>query len=392
MSERKLELQIPWWKTSLGEQEAHAAASSIAKENITMGPTVSRLEQSIAETLDVPHAVATPSGSASLTLALMGIGVGPGDEVIVPNRTFIGTANAALLLGARVVLAPVREDVPLLDVDSLASRITPRTKAIIVVHLNGASADMHRLNDMAKQHGVHLVEDACQAMFSRNRAGYLGTQSRVGCYSLGVTKLISSGFGGIAVTRDTRLYHRMIRMRNQGLDGSLGDDYRHAGFNFKCSDILAAIGLVQLSKKEEKIRHVNAIYERYRQAVRELPFMEMMPVNVARGELPLYAVALCSRRTQLMKFLQFEGIQTRRLPPDLNTATYLYADTCWPTTRYSRDGLILPCGPDQPIQYVERVIDALHRFDQVRRWRRDSAVAPRIPQVVPHRDAVGVET
>lgn len=366
MSER----EIPWWKSSMCDEEACAAASAIRTANVTMGPNVSRLERSFAEALDTAYVVATPSGSAALTLSLMGLGVGPGDEVIVPNRTFIGTANAVMLLGARVILAPVCADSPQIDVDSLADRITPRTKAIIAVHLNGVSADMRRLNDIAKQHGVHLVEDACQAMFSRNAAGYLGTQSRVGCFSLGVTKLVSSGFGGLAVTRDIRLYQRMIRMRNQGLDDSLGGDYRHAGFNFKCSDVLASIGLVQLSRREKKINHINAIYMRYREAMQELPFVEMMAVDIERGELPLYAIALCARRTQLMKFLQFEGIQTRRLPPDLSTAEFLSPDIRWPTTRFSTDGLILPCGPDQPLHHVKRVIDALRSFDRVRRWRR----------------------
>jgi perosamine synthetase len=383
------EREIPWWKTAVGEQEAHAAASAIMSSNITMGPSVARLERSIAEAVEVPYAVATPSGSAALVLSLMTLGVGPGDEVIVPNRTFIGTANAVLLLGARVVLAPVRTDVPLLDADSVQSRLTSRTKAIIAVHLNGASADMQRLNDIAKPHGVPVVEDACQAMFSRNQAGYLGTQSHVGCYSLGVTKLISCGFGGIVVTRDSRLHKRMIRMRNQGLEDASPNPYQHAGFNFKCSDILAAIGLVQLSKTEEKIRHVNDVHARYRDAIQDMPFLKMMPVDIAVGELPLYATVLCSRRTQLMKFLQFEGIQTRPLPPDLSTATHLFPGVGPLATRFSKEGLILPCGPDQPTHHIERVIEALYRFDRVRPWRRHAAARQATSRIKP-RQAVGV--
>lgn len=358
--------QIPWWMNAMGERESSGAYEAIAAANVTMGPIVPQLENAIATQLDIPFALATPSGSAALVLSLMGLGVGPGDEVIVPNRTFIATANAVLLLGARVVLADVRSDLPLLDVDALASKITPRTKAIIAVHLNGRSVAMEPLNDIAKQRGIHLIEDACQAMFSQNTAGYLGTQSLVGCYSLGITKLISSGYGGVAVTRDSELYDRMRLLRNQGLEDTLTCEYQHPGFNFKYSDILAAIALVQLSKKEEKIRRITAIYNRYVEALEHVESIRILPVKLSSGELPLYVQVMTARRSELMQFLQLVGIQTRKAPPDLSAAQYLCSEASTRPTRFAEEALILPCGPDQPAENVEYVIEALYRFGGTR--------------------------
>jgi dTDP-4-amino-4,6-dideoxygalactose transaminase len=213
--------EIPWWKNSVGEAEAHQAAAAIVHAHVTMGPLVGQLEEKIAEALGGPYAVATPSGTAALVLALMAVGVRPGDEVIVPNRTFIATAHAALLLGARVVLADVREDLPLMDTAALPGKITSRTKVVMPVHLNGRSVDMEAVNRLAAQHGLYVVEDACQALLSRNAGGFLGTQSHVGCFSLGITKLVASGFGGVAVTRDRTLWERMRLLRNQGLVDTL---------------------------------------------------------------------------------------------------------------------------------------------------------------------------
>jgi dTDP-4-amino-4,6-dideoxygalactose transaminase len=137
------------------------------------------------------------------------------------------------------------------------------------------------------------------------------------------------------------------------------------GFNFKCSDVLAAVALVQLSQAEEKIRRVREVYMRYAAAIQELPFLEMVPVNTAAGELPLYVQALCPRRDELMQFLQGEGIQTRKSPPDLSHAPYLAQDAAMRKTRFGDEGVVLPCGPDQPLTNVERVIDALRRFGQL---------------------------
>jgi pyridoxal phosphate-dependent aminotransferase EpsN len=142
-------------------------------------------------------------------------------------------------------------------------------------------------------------------------------------------------------------------------------EYQLPGGNFKCSDILAAVALVQLSQAGEKIRRVREIYARYEEAIGELPHLKMLSVKVLAGELPLYVVALCPRRAELVRFLAAEGIQTRKLPPDLAQAPYLTPPAPLRQTPYASQGLVLPCGPDQPLENVDMVIDALRRFGNV---------------------------
>jgi dTDP-4-amino-4,6-dideoxygalactose transaminase len=346
----------------MGEHAARAAAAAIRDAHVTMGPIVERLEAGIAEALGAPHVVAAPSGSAALALAYMALGVKAGDEVIVPNRTFIATAHAAMLLGARVVLADVGNDRPLLDAESLRRAITPRTRLVVPVHLNGCSVRMDAVNRLAAEHGFDVVEDACQALFSRNAAGFLGTQSRIGCYSLGITKLVSSGIGGLAVTSEDDLAARMRLLRNQGMADTFTCEYQLAGFNFKYSDVLAAMALAQLSRVDEKVRRVREIYAAYAEALRELPDFELLPVDVAGGELPIYVEALSPRRTELAKFLQAAGVQTRIFPSDLAAAPYLAPPSGMATSKFAAQGIVLPCGPDQPLENVAYVIEVLRRF------------------------------
>src|SRR5437773_288088 len=175
---------ISWWRTQFGEEEIRLITEAIANEHISQGPVTADFERRVGETLGVPYVVATTSGSMAILMSLMAAGVGPGDEVIVPNRTWIATAHAPLLLGAKAVLIDVVKDGLVMDVGQLEQKITPRTKAIIPVHLNGRSVNMKEVNRIAGKRSIKVVEDAAQAFCSRNADGFLGIQSFAGCFSL----------------------------------------------------------------------------------------------------------------------------------------------------------------------------------------------------------------
>ena len=355
--------QISWWRTNFGADEAAGVSEALAGERISQGPVTAALEEELAQALEVRHALVTTSGSAALALAFYAMGVGPGDEVIVPNRTWIATAHAVLLTGAKVVLADTLPGLPVLDAAEVRAKITPRTKAVVPVHLNGRSVDMDALFGLAREHGLKVVEDACQALFSRNRSGFLGTQSDAGCFSLGVTKLIATGQGGVVVTNDSETYARLKLLRNHGVVDNFTDAWGGFGFNFKFTDLLAAIGRVQLSRAAEKIGHVHEVYARYREGLNELPFLALVPVCVPDGELPLYVEVLCSERQQLIEHLSRSGIQARPLPPSLHTSPYLGNEGEFPNSLpFAENGMYLPCGPSQPLENVALVLEALRRF------------------------------
>jgi perosamine synthetase len=354
---------IYWWRTSFGEDELAKIGESMLAEHISQGPVTAEFEEKFAAALDVPYAVATTSGSTALLMGLMVAGVGPGDEVIVPNRTFVATAHAALLLGASVVLVDVIEDHPAMDVSQIESKITPRTKAIMPVHLNGRSVDMTALEEVASRHGLWIVEDACQAIFSCNEYGYLGTQSNVGCFSLGVTKLISTGQGGVAVTSDRDTYDALRLMRTHGVTDTFGGEFNQLGLNFRMTDIAASIGLVHLGQVESRRDHVKAVQARYSAALHEMPFIDLLPVNEAAGEIPVYVEAMCEERDRLVAWLEERGIQARPLLPDLDRSQHLSASGEFPRSRkFGAQGLYLPGGPAQSLENVDRVIAALSEF------------------------------
>ena len=159
-------MRVPNWNIELDEKEAQAVYSSIMTRHLSEGEYVAELEKEIATFLGRKHVICTPSGTCALLLAMMGIGIKPGDEVIVPDLTFIATAHAPKLLGAKVVLADTREDLPLIDTKCALDLITSKTKAIIPVHLNGRRADTKELRSALAGTGIHVIDDACQAFGS----------------------------------------------------------------------------------------------------------------------------------------------------------------------------------------------------------------------------------
>ena len=212
----------------------------------------------------------------------------------------------------------MRSDLLLIDVAQIQSKITTQTKALMPVHLNGRSADMQGTQRLAEKFGIPIIEDACQAFFSSNFNGYLGTQSDVGCFSLGLTKLVSTGQGGFVVTKNRDVYERLKCIRSHGVTDEFTESYDQFGFNFKFTDLLASFGLVQLSRVSKRIVHLNKIYAKYESAISKFKCVNLLPVNVLNGEIPLYVEAICPERKELENFLHFHNIQARIVPPDLS--------------------------------------------------------------------------
>ena len=355
--------QIPWWRTTFGETEIAGVSASIRNEHISQGPVTAELESKIAAAIDVPYALCTTSGSVALLLAMMTLGIKRGDEVILPNRTWIATAHAPLILGAKVVLVDVRPDIPVMDVSQVRKKITSRTRAIVPVHLCGRSVDMDDIRKIAKERGILVIEDSCQAFFSRNSRGYLGTQSDAGCLSMGMTKLISTGQGGVVVMRDRKIYERMKLVRNHGVIDSFDPTYSRISCNLRFTDVLAAIGLAQLKRVPDRLKHIRAVYDKYEAGLRDLPFARLIPVKVRDGEVPLYVEILSRKRKELMAFLRARGIDVRPFLPDLCMAPYLRTREKFPNSRvFCGQGFFLPSGPGQPLANVKRVIVTLREF------------------------------
>lgn len=354
---------ISWWRTQFGAEELASIENAIADENISMGYVTAQFEKELAAALDVPYAVAVTSGSMALLLAMVALGVEKDDEVIIPNRTFIATAHAALLVGAKVVLVDTKAANSNIDASQIEAKITTRTKAIIPVHLNGRSCDMGEINRIAAKYKLAVIEDAAQAIFSRCADGCLGTLGDVGCFSLGMTKLISSGQGGLVVTRDRETYEKLTLVRNHGVVDTFDGNYSMPGFNGKITDIQSAAGIVQLRKVSEKIVRVIEIYKEYESVMASLPFMELLSVDLEAGEVPLWVEVLCPQREDLVDYLMEHQIQSRNFLPSLHHSKHLHnTGSFFNSLKFERQGLFLPCGPAQSRENIAKVITCLQQY------------------------------
>jgi dTDP-4-amino-4,6-dideoxygalactose transaminase len=351
---------IPWWRTEVTGGDVDLITSALFREQVSMGAVTAQLEREIAEALDIPYVVATTSGSVALTMAMMALDIGPGDEVIVPDRTFIATAHGAHLLGAKIVLADCLPDSPNIDPGQLEALVNSRTRAIIPVHLNGRFCRMDEILAIASKYGIPVVEDAAQAVFSRAPGGFMGGFGQIGCFSFGMTKLISTGQGGAVLTRDRAIYENLRALRNHGVRDVVTHDYLQSGHNFKFTDMQAALGLGQARRWAAKVNHCNAVYTAYSQGLAGQSKVTLVPVNIADGECSLWAEIVTDERDALADFLARRGIQTRHFLPCLHTAPHLATARQMPNSdRFGERGLILPSGPSQPLQNVQRTIEAV---------------------------------
>ena len=355
---------IPWWRTDLGQDEISRIAESIRDRHVTQGVVTEGLEQALARYLDVPYVLLTTNGAVGLLMALIACGVGPGDEVIVPGLTFIATAHAPLLLRAGVKLVDVEAERPLIDADRIEAAIGDRTRVIMAVHLNGRAADLTRINRIAEAHGLLVVEDAAQALGSRNRDGCLGTRSHIGCFSLGITKLITTGEGGVLATRSEEVYARLKTMRNNGVTSLVEGRFASWGFNFRFNDILAAMGTAQMEKIDARMDAIRKVYGFYRTELAGLRFLKLIDVDVDAGELPLWVEVKCIDRDRVVALLGERGVEARPFFPALCDSPHLQGgDDCAQSRRYAAHGMILPSGPDQTMEDLERTIAALQEID-----------------------------
>ena len=356
--------KIVWWRTEFGKPELQALIKAFESENISQGEVTQELEQRLAVLLNVPHVIAVSNGSSALAIALMALGVSAGDEVIVPNRTWIATAHAVHILGAKVVLVDVEDTRPIIDVSQIESVISKKTKVILPVHLNGRPADMVAINEVAKKNGLNVVEDAAQALFSKNQDAYLGTQSDIGCFSLSVTKLISTGQGGFLVTKRDDLADNLRAMRTHGTENVTEPGrWNLPGFNFRITDLQSSIGVAQLSILSKRKKKIIDIYDTYLTGLKECPGIEPIPVSTSQGEIPIYNEFLCDRRNELINRLEHCGISTRPFLPSIFRAKYLLEDgNEFPNSiKYEKYGITLPSGPGQSLSNIQTVVERINQ-------------------------------
>jgi perosamine synthetase len=259
---------IPIARPDLGSEEIAAVTEVLGSGMIAQGRKVAELEGKWAEFVGVRHAVAMSNGTVALMSIFAGLGLGPGDEVITVSHTFAATANAILFTGATPVFVDIEPDTYLIDAKRIEAAITPRTRAICPVHLFGLVADMDMVRAIADRHGIAVVEDACQAHGATFRGRMAGSFGH-GAFSLYATKNMTTAEGGFITTNDDMLADWLRLYRNQGMRARY--QFEMLGYNFRMTDLAAAIGLAQLAKLPRNTARRQAIAGRYDEAFGELP-------------------------------------------------------------------------------------------------------------------------
>ena len=271
---------IPYGRQEIDEDDIAAVVEVLRGDWLTTGPAVERFEGAFAGLVGAQHAVAVTNGTAALHLAMLAAGIGPGDEVIVPTMTFAASANAARYVGADVVFCDVRADTLSIDVAQAAALVTPRTKAIVVVDYAGIPCDLDEVMHLAEQHGLVVIEDACHAVGATLRGRPIGSIAHMSTFSFHPVKHLTTGEGGMVTTADPDLDRRLRRLRNHGIDtdfrqretvGTWEYDVVELGFNFRLSDINAALGASQVAKVPSWVERRRAIAARYRELLADAP-------------------------------------------------------------------------------------------------------------------------
>jgi perosamine synthetase len=367
----------------LGEEERSAVADVLSGTTLTHGPRVKQFETSFADFTRAPHAIATATCMASLHLAYLFLEIGSGDEVLVPAQTHVAMAHAVQACGARPVFVDAEPRTGNVDLDQLESLVTPRTRAISVVHYLGLPVDMDRVLEIARRNDCFVVEDCAIALGASYRGTHVGLHGDIGCFSFYPVKHITTGEGGMVITRRADVAERVSKQRAFGIDKSVLADRRHTaayeiealGFNYRLGEVGAALGVEQMKRLpgflEQRERNFGLLAE----GLGEIDEIRMLETghdgDTRSSHYCLTAVldkALQERRGWIIDQLKAEGVGTsvyypKPLPEtDFYSETYGYEAGSHPVAAtISYGSIAFPVGPHLEEGDVDRIVETVKR-------------------------------
>lgn len=357
--------RIPWLAPETGRAEYAFIRKALDANFINEGALAALLEKQFRTLLKIDYAVTANSGTTAIFLALKAVGVGPGDEVLVPDITFIATANAVTLTGAKPVLVDVEPETLTMSVPAAARAVTRKTRAIVPVHVSGRAADMTRLMALARRRRLFVIEDAAEALGSKYRGRPLGTLGDAGCFSLSANKVVSAGLGGVVVTRNVEVFHRLKALKNQGRPqrGTGGDDVHDTvGFNFRFTDLQAGYALGQMIRFPRRVARMLRTHRMYLRELAGIPGIRVF--GSRKGEIPMWTDALAEHRDALVATLKARNIDCRNYWFPIHTqAPYRRPHARFPaSTRLAPKALWLPSAFNITDRQVLRVCREIRRF------------------------------
>ncbi len=354
---------IPIAKPLMGDEEKEAIIAVLESGMLAQGPKIEEFERAFAAMCGVRHAVATSSGTAALHLALLAYSIGPGDEVITSPFTFIASANSILFVGAKPVFVDIDESSYNIDPSLIEASITPRTKALMPVHLFGNPCDMEAIMAIAARHGLVVIEDAAQAhgaSINGKKVGSFGT----GCFSFYPTKNMTTAEGGMVTSDDDQVAERVRLLRNHGMERRYYHDF--LGYNFRMTDLQAALGLAQLAKlkvfNETRIANARYLTEHLRDVI-----ISPQVKDGCRHVFHQYTIRVKGDRDRIVEQLTERGIGTGIYYPLPVHKQPIYQELgytdCLPVAEaMSREVLSLPVHPALTREDLDRIVQAVNEL------------------------------
>jgi perosamine synthetase len=346
----------PW----LGEEEKRAVVEYLDSGGwLTEFKKTREFEQMLADYIGSKYASVVNNGTVSLIIALLALGISGEDEVIVPDYTMIASANAVVLAGAKPVLVDIDPVNLCLDLDLAEAVITPKTKAIMLVSINGRCPSMEKVVALADKYNLHLIEDAAQSLGSGYKGKHLGSFGEIGSFSFSFPKVITTGQGGAIITDDEELYHKVSMIKDFGRPKSGVDYHEIMGLNSKFTDLQAVVGIEQMKKLEWRVERKKQIYKLYRKLLQGIDQIKFIDTNLGNCSPWFIDILLSDReiRNRLVAFLSERGIGTRPFYPAIHTQPpYSYVKGDFQNSEYiSMRGLWLPSSSFLSDEDIERV-------------------------------------
>jgi len=363
--------RIPMSAPDITEDDVQAVAEVVRSGRLALGPKTEEFERSVAEYVDVEYAVAVSSGTAALHLIVKALGIGPQDEVLVPSFTFVSSANVVLYEGATPVFVDIEPDTYNLDPEDLERKITPRTKAIVVVDVFGHPAEWDAILDIAKSHRLLVIDDSCEALGAEYKGKKVGQFGDAAAFAFYPNKQMTTGEGGIVVTNNSEVAKLARSLRNQGR-GEMGGWLNHErlGYNYRMTEMSAALGVSQIKRIETLIARRERVARLYSERLADL--RQVRPPRVrpcVRSSWFVYVIELAEGlyRDPVMRAMAQEDIPTRGYFSPVHLQPYIRRE--WKTKEgmlpvtesVAQRTIALPFHGHMSEEEVNQVVEALDR-------------------------------
>tara|TARA_B110000879_G_C11148402_1_gene503468 strand:- start:669 stop:1784 length:1116 start_codon:yes stop_codon:yes gene_type:complete len=356
---------IPISQPSITDKEIEYVTDAIKSGWVSsLGSYIDDFERGFAKFCNTEYALVTSNGTTALHLSLVALGIGPGDEVIIPDFTFVATANAVKYTGAEVITVDVQEDTLCVDPSAVEKAITTKTKAIIPVHMYGHPADMSKINLIAKKNNLFVVEDCAEAHGAEIQGKKVGVFGDVGTFSFYGNKIMTSGEGGMVTTNNKELYQKMKFLRDHAMSKDRKYWHEEVGFNYRMTNLQAALGLAQLERIEELLAKKNQIFRWYEEGLKGI---QNIKLNIEKeGYKNVYWLVCLEvigydepKRDELINRLKKKGIDSRPFFYPMSQMP-MYANANTPVThKIFQRGLNLPSYFDLTKKDVDRVVECV---------------------------------